>query len=120
MGDLHFNRRHPYVDRGAGANMANWIKVLDKAVHTFDRKTLYIYGHAAPGYEVTGTADDLKKFADYLGRVLKFAADEIKAGKTKEEILKNTALPGETEWTGDGFQRPLEAAYEEVMAAKPA
>ncbi len=114
MGDLLFNRRHPFVDRNAGANMNSWIKVLDKAVDTFDKKTMFVYGHSGTGYEVTGTSDDLKKFGDYLGRVLKFAEDEIKAGKTKEEILKNTALPGETEWKGDGFQRPLQAAYEEL------
>lgn len=116
MGDLLFNRRHPYVDRSAGANMNSWIKVLDKAVDTFDKKTMFVYGHSGTGYKVTGTSDDLKKFGDYLGRVLKFADDEIKAGKTKEEILKNTALPGETEWKGDGFQRPLQAAYEELTA----
>ncbi len=116
MGDLLFNRRHPFVDRSAGANMNSWIKVLDKTADTFDKKTMFVYGHSGTGYEVTGTSDDLKKFGDYLGRVLKFAEDEIKAGKTKEEILKNTALPGETEWRGDGFQRPLQAAYEELTA----
>lgn len=116
MGDLLFNRRHPYIDRGAGANIKSWMQLLDKAVATFDAKTLYIYGHAGTGYEVTGGADDLKKFGDYLGRLLKFAEDEVKAGKIKEEILKNTSLPGETEWKGDGFQRSLQAAYEEVMA----
>jgi hypothetical protein len=61
-------------------------------------------------------ADDLKKFSDYLGRVLDFAEKEIKAGKSKEEILKTTALPGETEWKGDGFNRPLQAAYEELTS----
>ena len=116
MGDLLFNRRHPYVDRGAGANIKSWIGLLDRAVSTFDKNTIYVYGHSGTGYEITGGADDLKKFGDYLGRVLKFAEDEIKSGKTKEEILKNTVLPGETEWKGDGFQRPLQAAYEEVLA----
>ena len=116
MGDLLFNRRHPYVDRGAGANIKSWIGLLDRAVSTFDKNTIYVYGHSGTGYEITGGADDLKKFGDYLGRVLKFAEDEIKSGKTREEILKNTVLPGETEWKGDGFQRPLQAAYEEVLA----
>jgi cyclase len=114
MGDLLFNRRHPFVDRSTGANMQSWIKVLDKATQIFDQKTKYIYGHSGTGYEVTGTGEDLKKFGDYLGRVLQFAESEIKAGKSKEEILKHTALPGETEWKGDGFQRPLQAAYEEL------
>ena len=41
---------------------------------------------------------------------------EIKAGKTKEEFLKNTSIPGVTEWKGDGINRPLQAAYEELTA----
>lgn len=114
MGDLMFNRRHPFVDRGAGANMKNWMEVLNKTTNKFDSKTKYIFGHAAEGYDVTGSAEDLKKFGDYLGRVLEFADKEIKSGKSKEEILKNTGLPGETEWKGDGFNRPLQAAYEEL------
>lgn len=116
LGDLLFNRRHPFIDRSAGANIKNWMTVLDKTAKTFDKKTIYIYGHAGEGHEVTGTRDDLEKFRDYLGKLLKFTESEIKAGKTKEEILKNTALPGENEWKGDGFQRPLQAAYEELTA----
>ncbi|MBS1919059.1 MAG: MBL fold metallo-hydrolase [Bacteroidetes bacterium] len=114
MGDLVFNRRHPFVDRSAGASMKNWIEVLNKAVNKFDKNTLFVYGHALDGYDVTGNADDMKKFGDYLGQVLQFAESEIKAGKTKEEFLKNTVIPGNTEWKGDGIQRPLQAAYEEL------
>jgi len=116
MGDLVFNRRHPFVDRGAGANMKSWMEVLDKAVNKFDTNTQYIFGHAGTGYEVTGKADDLKKFGDYLGNVLKFVDGEIKAGKTKEEILKNKIIPGGEEWKTDGIERPLTAAYEELTA----
>jgi cyclase len=115
-GDLLFNRRHPYVDRGAGANMKNWIEVLNKALNKFDKETMYVFGHAATGYKVTGTADELNKFRDYLGNVLKFAEAEIKAGKTKEEILKATIIPGGEEWKTDGIQRPLGAAYDELTA----
>ena len=114
MGDLMFNRRHPFVDRGAGANIKSWMEVLNKTTNKFDSKTKYIFGHAADGYGVTGNADDLKKFGDYLDAVLKFTESEIKAGKTKEEFLKNTALPGVSEWKGDGISRPLTAAWEEL------
>jgi glyoxylase-like metal-dependent hydrolase (beta-lactamase superfamily II) len=115
-GDLVFNRRHPFVDRPAGASMKNWITVLDKGRNKFDSKTTYIYGHAGTGYEVTGKADDLKKFGDYLGSVLKFVEGEIKSGKSKDDILKATVIPGAEEWKGDGIQRPLTAAYEELTA----
>jgi cyclase len=116
MGDLVFNRRHPFVDRSAGASIKSWIEVLDKTTKKFDNDTLFIYGHALDGYDVTGKADDLKKFGDYLSQVLDFTDKEIKAGKTKEEFLKNTVIPGNTEWKGDGIQRTLQAAFEELTA----
>ena len=115
-GDLLFNRRHPFVDRSAGANIQGWIKVLDKALGKFDRDTLYVFGHAASGYKVTGNADDLKKFQEYLGNVLKFTEAEIRAGKTREEFIKNKIIPGSDEWKGDGANRPLEAAWDELHA----
>lgn len=115
-GDLVFNRRHPFVDRGAGANIKSWMEVLDKGLNKFDGNTKYIFGHSGTGYEVTGKADELAAFRDYLGNVLKFVEGEIKAGKTKEEILKATLIPGGEQWKSDGIQRPLQAAYEELTA----
>jgi cyclase len=114
-GDLIFNRRHPFVDRGAGANMKSWIEVINKALAKFDNETIYVFGHSATGYEVTGKTDELNKFRDYLGNVLKFTEGEIKAGKTKDEILKATLIPGGEEFKTDGIQRPLGAAYDELM-----
>ena len=116
LGDLLFNRRHPNVDRGAGANMKSWIQVLDKALAKFDDQTLYVFGHSGAGYEVTGKANDLRAFRDYLGNVLKFTDEQIKAGKTKEELLKATSIPGSDQWKGDGINKPLQAAYEELTA----
>lgn len=116
MGDLVFNRRHPYVDRSAGANMKSWMEVLDKTVNKFDSNTQYIFGHAGAGYEVTGKSGELKKFRDYLGNVLKFVEGEIKAGKTKDEVLKAKIIPGGEEWKTDGIERPLTAAFEELTA----
>lgn len=117
-GDLVFNRRHPYVDRGAGANIKSWIEVLNKGLDKYSRKTRYIFGHAGEGFEVTGTADDVKKFRDYLGNVLEFTSSQIRAGKTKEELLKTTLIPGSEEWKTEGIKRPLEAAFDELTAAK--
>ena len=114
MGDLVFNRRHPYIDKTAGADISNWIKLLDKTTSTFDGKTQYVCGHAADGYDITIKTDDLKSFRDYLGNLLKFVGDGIKAGKTKEEILKAAEIPGSPEWKGDGIERPLAAAYQEL------
>lgn len=115
-GDLMFNKRHPFVDRTAGANMTQWIEDLDKLVKKADKDTIVIFGHSLNAGEETGTVENVKKFQDYLGKVLSFADQEIKKGVSKEEFIKNTSIPGVTEWTGDGIQRPLTAAYEELTS----
>lgn len=114
VGDLVFNRRHPYIDKTAGANIANWVELLGKATRTFDKKTIYVSGHAGTGYETILQRDEVLLFRDYLGNLLKFTDAELKAGKSKEEILKATVIPGSPQWTGDGIQRPLTAAIEEL------
>ena len=114
MGDLVFNRRHPFVDRTAGANISNWISLLEKTTNTFDSKTTYVSGHAGTGYDITMKAEDVLKFRDYLANLMKFTEGELKAGKSAEEILKTTEIPGSPEWTGDGISRPLIAAMEEL------
>lgn len=120
LGDLMFNRRHPFVDRSSGANISSWVKVLDRIIRKGDKDTIFIFGHSrVPGAE-TGTVEDVKLFQDYLAKLLAFTESEIKAGKSKEEFIKNTAIPGTTEWSGDGIQRPLTAAYEELTEAKKA
>lgn len=114
VGDLMFNRRHPFIDKTAGASISNWIVALEKATKTFSKKTRYVCGHAAEGYDVIVKADDLKLFGDYLGMLLQFVEGEIKSGKSKDEIIKATSIPGVTEWKGDGIERPLTAAYIEL------
>ena len=117
VGDLMFNKRHPFVDRSTGANMHNWIQVLDKIQKQGNKDTIYIFGHSLNPGEETGTAENLKKFQDYLGKVLQFAEAEFKKGVTKEEFIKNTAIPGVTEWSGQGIERPLTAAFDEIAEA---
>ncbi|MBS4064516.1 MAG: MBL fold metallo-hydrolase [Chitinophagaceae bacterium] len=116
MGDLLFNRRHPFVDRSSGANMKSWISVLEKAEKKFNKKTKFVFGHSAEGFDITGTIADLAAFRGYLSGLLDYTQKEINAGKTKEEFIKTTTLPFETQWKGDGLQRPLTAAYEELTA----
>jgi glyoxylase-like metal-dependent hydrolase (beta-lactamase superfamily II) len=117
VGDLVFNRRHPFVDRSAGANMQNWMNVLEQAKKKYDNKTIFICGHSGAGADVTGSKEMLSAFHDYLGNVLSFVEKEIKAGKSKEEILKATTIPGSPEWKGDGIERPLTAAFEELTTS---
>lgn len=117
-GDLVFNRRYPYIDKSAGANIKSWILALQKARSTFDKDTIYLFGHAFDPKKVTGNADDLIAFEDFLTKLLLFVETEVKAGKSKEEILKAKQIPGVTEWQGDGIERGLGAAYTEIAEGK--
>jgi glyoxylase-like metal-dependent hydrolase (beta-lactamase superfamily II) len=120
LGDLVANRRHPFVDRSAGASMRNWITVLDKTIKQGNKNTIYIFGHSGQPGKESGSVADVKLFQDYLRKTLHFAEKEIKAGKSKEEFIKNTSIPGVTGWPADGIQRPLTAAYEELSETKKA
>ena len=79
----------------------------------FDPKT-----YAFDPEKITGNKADISAFRDYLEKLLVFVGQEIKAGKSKDDILKATAIPGVTEWQGDGIGRSLQAAYEELTMAK--
>ena len=115
VGDLVFNRRWAFIDRSAGASIKNWILVLDKIQAQFDNDTLFVFGHAFDPEKVTGNKADVKAMQDYLKNLLAYVNSQIKAGKTKEEIMKATSIPGVTEWQGDGIDRGLQAAYEEEI-----
>jgi glyoxylase-like metal-dependent hydrolase (beta-lactamase superfamily II) len=118
VGDLVFNRRYPYIDKENGANISNWIKVLDQIVNDFDKDTLFIFGHSLDPEKITGNQADLKAFRNYLASLLDFVKNELSLGKTKEEILKATAIPQAPEWKGDGIARSLNAAYAELTIDK--
>ncbi|HYJ37614.1 MAG TPA: MBL fold metallo-hydrolase [Chitinophagaceae bacterium] len=117
MGDLMFNRRYPFVDRSSGASIKGWISILEKADKKFSKKTSFIFGHAHESASITGGKEDLKLMKEFFEKLLAFTESEFKAGRSKEEFLKSTAIPGVTEWKGDGIQRPLGAAWDEVSGA---
>ncbi|MBN9352166.1 MAG: MBL fold metallo-hydrolase [Chitinophagaceae bacterium] len=116
VGDLVFNRRHPFVDRSAGASMQHWVQVLRDAGKHYDRKTVFVCGHSGNGFDVKGNIDMLKDFQEYLENTLDYVSKQIRLGKSKEEILKTTEIPGSPDWKGEGIERPLTAAYEELKS----
>jgi glyoxylase-like metal-dependent hydrolase (beta-lactamase superfamily II) len=77
MGDLMFNRRHPVVDRPAGASMKNWISVLEAAAKDHNNDTIYIFGHGGMNQPVTGPRAELMYFRDYLTALLAYVQTEI-------------------------------------------
>ncbi len=114
MGDLLFNGRYPFIDKSAGASVSNWVKVLDKTEKTFDKNTLFVFGHAFDPEKITGGHEEIKRFKGYLESVLAFVGKEIKAGKSKEEIMKATSIPGATYMQGGGIERSLGPSYDEL------
>ena len=115
-GDQVFNRKYPYVDRSAGASCKNWPLALEAAQKQFSKDTIFVFGHAFDPDKVVGTMADLKAMQNYMERLVDFVGGEIKAGKTKEQVLAAKAIPGVTDWQGDGIERSLTAAYEELTA----
>jgi cyclase len=114
VGDLVFNRRFPFIDQANGAHIGNWIKVLDQLYNQFNKDTIVITGHSLDPEKVVGDKENIKAFRNYLECLLTFVTAEIKAGKSKEDILKAATIPGAPEWTGDGIGRSLTAAYTEL------
>ena len=115
-GDQVFNRMHPYIDHSAGASCKHWPVALEQAQKQFNKDTIFVFGHAFNPEKVTGTMADLKAMQNYMEKLVAYVDSGIKAGKTKEQILSATAIPGVTDWQGDGIQRSLTAAYEELTA----
>jgi len=118
MGDLMFHQRHPVVDRAAGATLRGWMTVLDRAMRDHANDTIYIFGHTGAGLPVTGSQADLTRFKDYMGALLAFVETQVKAGKSREEVLAmRDPLPGFENFGRFGQPGPRDAltcAYEEV------
>ena len=118
MGDLMFNQRHPVVDRAAGATIRGWMTVLERTPRDHANDTIYIFGHANTGLPVTGSQADLAKFRDYFGALLAFVESQVKAGKSRDEVLAmREPLKGFETFGPFGQPGPRDAltcAYEEV------
>ncbi len=99
LGDLLFNRRFPYIDPGAGGDILNWAAVMKDVRKAYDKDTLFIFGHAAEGYPVIGTASDIKAFELYLKSLHKYVKKEKRKGTSLEDLqAKTTTIPGAPEW----------------------
>lgn len=115
-GDLVFNRRVPYIDTSAGANITSWQEVLEKAYNTFDDDTLFVFGHSGEGYEIKGTRADLKPFQNYLSKVLEYVKNGQAAGKTKDQLAEVNEIPGAPDWKGNQ-SRSVNAAWAELFGS---
>lgn len=116
MGDLMFNRLHPVIDRTNGASIANWTKVLQAVASQLPSDTIYVFGHAGQSHPVTGSRADLIHHANYLAALLDYVRTQVKAGKTRDQIVASTELIKGFEDYGPLLSRSLGPAYDEVTA----
>ena len=117
LGDLLFNRRFPYIDPAAGGNFSSWIDVLKKIRKAYDRDTVFIFGHAADSYPVTGDRDDVVAFRNYLLSLRKYVKQEKRKGTSLDDLkAKTTTIPNAPDWRyGDRLRDVnLEVMWEEV------
>ena len=119
MGDLVFNRAHPFIDRPAGASIANWIVLCEAVTKDHDADTIYLFGHGKDNAVVGKRADVLLE-RDYLTALLDTARKAVASGQSTAELQKMTALPGVPEHAGlsatFGLGMPLGVAYDEAAA----
>lgn len=118
MGDLLFNRIYPNIDKGAGASIQNWMLVLDRAYNVFNKKSIFVCGHGQEADAVTVDREFLREMKFFFENLLDFVNRQIKAGKTRDEIIALTEIPGMDNWKDkNGFARVnLSAAYDELTA----
>lgn len=118
MGDLVFNRAYPFIDPGAGANIANWVQVLHSTADDLPNDAIYIFGHGNPKYGVTGSKGDVIVMSNFLEELLNYVQKGIDAGKSKEEIAQTKVLPGFEEFAFEGWflglDFELNTAYDEL------
>ncbi|PHI20113.1 MBL fold metallo-hydrolase [Lewinellaceae bacterium SD302] len=117
LGDLLFNRRFPYIDPGAGGNFKGWQKVLKKIRKYYDKDTIFIFGHAAENYPVTGSVADVEAMENYIKRLLQYVKKEKKKGTSLDQLVaKTTVIPKAEEWKyGERLrERNLRVAWDEV------
>lgn len=118
MGDLMFNRLYPFIDRGSGASIQNWITVLETVADEADSDTQFIFGHGNPEFGVTGTADDLLHKRDFLTKLLEHTRAGIDAGRSREAITNVESFEEFPDYISPSdflsLPRNLDVAYREL------
>jgi glyoxylase-like metal-dependent hydrolase (beta-lactamase superfamily II) len=81
-GDTFETKSHPFIDRSAGASTRGWIEFLERGLQTVAPTARMI-----PGHGTVGGADDVRAVIRYFSDLRGAVAEEIKAGRTKDETI---------------------------------
>lgn len=117
LGDLVFNKTFPFIDVNGGGTLKGWYEVLGKVSKYFSKETLFIFGHAANDDLLTGSIKDVVDMQNYFSALLEFVSTEIEKGKSKEEIINSSSIPGfenlKERWQG-ARKMNLERAFDQL------
>lgn len=114
MGDLLFNRSHPFIDRAAGASVTNWVKMIEAISKAHNNDTVFIAGHANAKFSVICSQADLTVMRNYLSALLDFVNAQITSGKSKEQIVAMTDVMKGFEDHGPLLARTITPVYDEL------
>ena len=111
MGDLLFNRVIPFIDIQGGGSVRGYVDALDKVAARVPANVTAIPGHG----EITDMAG-IKLLRQYIVDILDAASKAKKAGKSKDDFLKDVDLPAYKDWNGykTRFKANCGSAYDEA------
>jgi len=116
VGDLVWNRVQTFVDRQGGASAVHWIPMVEQIAKKYPADAVYVFGHAGAKFQVTGTRAEVLMMRDYMTALVAFVRGEIKAGKSRDEIIKPTTVLKGFEDFGTLTARAVTGTFDELTA----
>jgi glyoxylase-like metal-dependent hydrolase (beta-lactamase superfamily II) len=86
-GDTFFNARYPYIDLSSGGSVEGYINAVKSGLMVVDDNTNII-----PGHGNLGNKAEYITFLNMLETIKTSVLDEIKKGKTEDEVALNTSI----------------------------
>ncbi|RMD95876.1 MAG: MBL fold metallo-hydrolase [Calditrichaeota bacterium] len=115
MGDDFFAGRFPFVDLASGGDVEGLIRNVRQVIEKLPQDVKVI-----PGHGDLSTLEDLKSFHQMLVSTTNHVREQMKAGKTLEQI-KAAGLPEKWKSWGSGFistDRWIETIYKSLSQQK--
>lgn len=115
MGDLVFNRWHPFIDVGAGATLLGWAGVLERVLERYPKDAVYIFGHGDGKFGVTGGFEEIALQRDYLLAVHERAEAMQRTGQDPSALPQDAVLEGFPDHVAVGANLSLPANLAAAM-----
>ena len=102
MGDTYFAMRYPFIDLKSGGSVEGYIKAHKKALLLIDESTKIMPGHGRPSNK-----KELETYVLMLEDIKATITEEIKQGKTLDEVKNNIGITSKYDAVhGGGFIKP--------------